>query len=47
MNLSDIKSKEDIKDMLMKQQYIASKEIIYTLYNFNRRSCWGRKNRNS
>ena len=33
MNLSDIKSKEDIKDMLMKQQYIASKEIIYTLYN--------------
>lgn len=33
MNVLDIKSKEDIKNILMQQQYIPSKEIVYTLYN--------------
>lgn len=33
MNISDIKTKEDIKEILMQQQYFPSKEIVYTLYN--------------
>ena len=33
MNILDVKSKEDIKDILIQQQYIPSKEIVYTLYN--------------
>lgn len=33
MNIADINSKEDVKRMLMEQQYIPSKEIVYTLYN--------------
>lgn len=33
MNIADINSKEDVKRMLMEQQYIPNKEIIYTLYN--------------
>lgn len=33
MNISDIKTKEDIKQMLIEQQYMPSKEIVYTLYN--------------
>lgn len=33
MNISDVKTKEDIKEILMQQQYFPSKEIVYTLYN--------------
>ena len=33
MNIADINSKEDVKRMLIEQQYIPSKEIVYTLYN--------------
>lgn len=33
MNISDIKTKEDIKQMLIEQQYMPSKEIVHTLYN--------------
>lgn len=33
MEVTNIKTREDIKQMLVKQQYIPSKEIVYTLYN--------------
>ena len=33
MNINDIKTRDDVKDMLISQQYIPNKEIIYTLYN--------------
>lgn len=33
MNTLEIKTKEDLKQMLIQQQYIPNKEIIYTLYN--------------
>ena len=33
MNINDIHSRDDIKNLLISQQYIPSKEIIYTLYN--------------
>lgn len=33
MNINDIRSRDDIRDILISQQYIPSKEIIYTLYN--------------
>lgn len=33
MEVTNIKTREDIKQMLVKQQYIPSKEIVHTLYN--------------
>ena len=33
MDLLNIKTKEDIRNMLIEQKYLPSKEIIYTLFN--------------